>query len=148
MHNVFQVSLLDQDTTKKEHVDKWVIELELKAGNSKQYKIEAISDSVVYTSELESDQLRGLYYLVAWKSYLKEENIWEPLSAAQHLKKLISCFYKEHPEKPTTTFSPIDSAPLIARPTVRPTPLKRKEGWLTGNASKQAKIWVPDACDI
>ena len=35
MHNVFHVLLLEQETTKKERVDKWVTELELEAGNSK-----------------------------------------------------------------------------------------------------------------
>ena len=42
MHNVLHVSLLEQDTTKKERVDKRVKELELEAGDSKEYKIEAI----------------------------------------------------------------------------------------------------------
>ena len=42
MHNVFHVSLLEQDITKKERVDKQVTELELKAGNSKEYKVETI----------------------------------------------------------------------------------------------------------
>ena len=51
MHNVFHVSLLDEDTTKKEWVDKRVKELELEAGDSKEYKIEAIWDSAVYISE-------------------------------------------------------------------------------------------------
>ena len=65
MHNVFHVSLLEQDTTRKERVDQWVKELELEAGDSKKYKVEAIWDSNVYASELESGQLPGLYYLVA-----------------------------------------------------------------------------------
>ena len=57
MHNVFHVLLLEQDTTRKEQVDKRVKELKLKAGNSKKYEIEAIQDSAVYASELESGQL-------------------------------------------------------------------------------------------
>ena len=137
IHNVFHVSLLEQDTTKKEQVDEQVTELE--AGDSEEYEVEAIRDSAVYASESESGQLPGLYYLVAWKGYPEEENTWEPLSAVQHLKKLISCFHKKHPEKPTATSPPINSAPPMARPTVRPTPLKRKRGRPAGGASKRAK---------
>ena len=73
IHNVFHVSLLEQDTTKKERVDEKVTELDFEAGNSKVYKVEAIRDSAVYARELEG-HLPGLYYLVAWKSYPEEEN--------------------------------------------------------------------------
>ena len=55
--------------------------LELEAGDSKKYKVEAIRNSAVYASKSESGQLPGLYYLVMWKKHLKEENTWEPLSA-------------------------------------------------------------------
>ena len=65
MHNVFHVSLLGQDTTKKEWVDKRMKELELEAGNNEEYKVKAIWDNAVYASKLESSQLPGLYYLVA-----------------------------------------------------------------------------------
>ena len=65
MHNVFHMSLLEQDNTKKERVDKRVTKLELEAGDSKKYKVEAIWDSAVYASELELDKLPGLYHLVA-----------------------------------------------------------------------------------
>ncbi len=43
-------------------------------GNSEEYKIEVICNSVVYTNanKLEGD-LPGLYYLVLWKNYPKEE---------------------------------------------------------------------------
>ena len=58
MHNVFYVSLLEHDTTKKEQMDKRVMELE--AGNSKEYKIEAIQDSAVYASKSKSGQLLDL----------------------------------------------------------------------------------------
>ena len=99
-------------------------------------------DSAVYTNKSESGQLPGLYYLVEWKGYSEEENIWKPLSAVQQLKKLISCFHKEYPEKPITISPLINSALSMARPTVRPTSLKRKQSWPAGGASKQAKNWV------
>ena len=128
------MSLLEQDTTKEGRVDKRITEME--AANSKEYKVEAIWDNAVYASKSELGQLPGIYYLVAWKGYPKEENIWEFLSAVHYLKKLISCFHKEHPEKPTATSPPIDSAPPMARPTVRSTSLKRKQGQPAGDASK------------
>ena len=55
------VSLLEQDTIRKEQVDKRVKELELKVGNSEKYKVEAIWDSTVYASKSELGQLLGLY---------------------------------------------------------------------------------------
>ena len=54
MHNVFHMSLLKQDTTRKERVDKRVKELELEADNRKKYKVEAIWDSAVYANKSES----------------------------------------------------------------------------------------------
>ena len=96
---------------------------ELKAGNSKKYKVEAIWDSIVYANKLESGQLPGLYYLIAWKGYPEEENTWKPWLTVQHLTKLVSCFNKDHLEKLTATPWPINSALQIASPTVMPTPL-------------------------
>ena len=61
IHNVFHVSLLEQDTTRKERVDENVMELEFDAGNSKEYKLEAIWDSTIYAIKLESGHLPGLY---------------------------------------------------------------------------------------
>ena len=75
------MSLLERDTTRKERVDKRVKELKLEAGDSKEYKIVAIWDSAVYASKSKSSQLPGLYYLVAWKGYPEEKNIWELSSA-------------------------------------------------------------------
>ena len=75
------MSLLEEDTTRKERVDKLVTELEFEASNSKKYKVEAIQDSAVYISKLESDQLPGLYYLIVWNNYPKEKNTLKPLSA-------------------------------------------------------------------
>ena len=79
IHNVFHVSLLEQDTTKKERVKK-VPELDAD-NNSKEYKVEAIWDRAVYAMESELGHLPRLYYLIAWKYYFEEENTWEPILA-------------------------------------------------------------------
>ena len=50
--------------TRKRQVDKKITKLEFEAGNSKEYKIQAIWDSAVYASKAKNDLL-GLYYLVA-----------------------------------------------------------------------------------
>lgn len=50
-------------------------QLELNKSDSKEYKIETICNSKVYAKKLDSGNLPGFYYLVFWKSYLKEENI-------------------------------------------------------------------------
>ena len=69
------MSLLEQDTTKKGRVDENATKLaELNTvENSSEYKVKAICDSAVYGKKLAS-HLLGLYYLVSWKDYLKEEN--------------------------------------------------------------------------
>ena len=112
----------------------------LDAGNkSKKYKVKAIWDSVVYTNKLKSGHLLDFYYLVLWKGYPEEENIWKPLSAVQQLKKLINSFYKDHPEKPIATSLPINSAPPMARPIVKPTAkatTKQKRGQPANSTSK------------
>ena len=134
IHDVFHVSLLEQDTTRKGRVDEEnVEELDEDGG---EYKVEAIRDSAVYARESESGHLPGFYYLVSWKGYPEEENTWEPASAVQHLRKLISSFHKDHPDKPTATSPAIDTAPPMARPTE---PLKRKRGRPIGRAKKRSK---------
>ena len=95
-------------------------QLDFKAGDDKEYEMEEIRDSAVYPMELEAGHLPGLYYLVNWKSYLEEESTWEPASAVQHLRKLLSKFHRKNPTKSTATSPPVDSAPPIARPTVKP----------------------------
>ena len=62
IHNIFHMLLLEQDTIRKQRVDKRVTELE--TGDSKKYEVEAIWDSAVYDNKSESGQLSGLYYLV------------------------------------------------------------------------------------
>ena len=100
---------------------------ELDAGNkSGEYEVEAIWNSTVYTRESELGHLPGFYYLVSWKRYPEEENIWEPASAFQHLKKLISLFHKDHSDKLIATSPAIDTVPPIARLIVK-LPAKQKQ---------------------
>ena len=146
IHDVFHVSLLEHDTTRKGRVDENnVAELDAGGDEGGKYDVEAICDSAVYARESESGHhLPGLYYLVFWKGYPEEENTLEPASAVQHLRKLISLFHKNHSDKPTATSEAIDTAPPMARPTVRPTATatgqpKRKRGRPVNSTNKQTK---------
>ena len=97
------------------------------AGDNKKYKVEAIIDSVIYAKKREG-HLLSVYYLVFWKSYPEKESTWEPFSTVMHFWKMISTFYKDHPKKPTATFFPLDSAPPIAKSSVKsPVKLSAKQ---------------------
>ena len=86
-YDIFHVSLLKQDTTKKGWVDQEVRQIKFDAGdNGEEYKVEVIRDSAVYARESESGYLPGFYYQVSWKRYLEEENTWEPVLVVQHLR--------------------------------------------------------------
>ena len=62
--------LVEQNITRKA----WEFSMpEFELRNNKMYKVEAIQDSTVYVKEADGHLLR-LYYLVAWKDYLEEEN--------------------------------------------------------------------------
>ena len=65
IHNVFHVSLLEQNTTKKGRMNELFPKPEPKfdTDDNKKYKVEAIIDSDVYAKEAEG-HLPGLYYLV------------------------------------------------------------------------------------
>ena len=111
-------------------MDEEIKQIEFDAGdNSGKYKVKAIWDGAVYARESKSGYLSDLYYLVSWKRYPKEENTWEPASAVQHLRKLISSFHKDHLDKPTATSPTTDTAPPIARPTVKPTGPPKQKQW-------------------
>ena len=115
-------------------------EPEFDAGNNKEYEVEAIIDSAVYAKEAKR-HLPDLYYLVFWKGYPKEESIWEPSSAVMYLRKIISTFHKDHPEKPMATSPPLDSSPPIAKLSVKlpvKPSAKQKRSRPTGSI-KQAK---------
>ena len=73
------MSLLEQDITRKEQVDKKTLQLEFEDNDKgKKYKVEVICDSAVNAKEFESGQLPGLYYQISWKDYPEEENTWKP----------------------------------------------------------------------
>ena len=80
IHDVFHVSLLEQDTTRKGRVHEENAEELDAVDNSGEYEIEVIWDSAVYARESKSGHLPGLHYLVSWKGYSKEENTWKPVS--------------------------------------------------------------------
>lgn len=68
--------LLEQYNTTKGRVNKKIIskvERKLKARDNKKYEVKGIVHSAVYGHKAE-DQLPGLYYLVLWKSFPKDEN--------------------------------------------------------------------------
>ena len=58
------MSLLEQDTTRKERIDEKITKLEFKAGDGKEYELETIWKSAVYANKAKN-HLSGLYYLVA-----------------------------------------------------------------------------------
>ena len=66
IYDIFHVSLLEQDITRKKWVDKKVRQMKFDAGNNdcRKYEIKVIWDSVVYAKESESSYLPSFYYLV------------------------------------------------------------------------------------
>ena len=142
IHDVFHLSLLEQDTKKKGWADENKAE-QLKfevGGDNKKYEVEGICDSAVYAGESEVGHLLGLYYLVSWKGYPKNKSTWEPASAVQHLRKMVNTFYKNNPNKPIATSPPIDLAPLMANCTIPPNVNdKRKRSQLVVSVRKKAK---------
>ena len=57
------MSLLEQEITKKEQINKKLTKLEFETGNNEKYKVEVIWNSAVYANKAK-DHLLGLYYLV------------------------------------------------------------------------------------
>ena len=76
VHDVFYVSLLEQDITRKRRVDKKISQIifDVDDNDSGKYKVEAIWDSVVYAREFKSGHPSGFYYLASWERYLEEKN--------------------------------------------------------------------------
>ena len=134
IHDVFYMSLLEQDTTRMRQ--EFSIP-EFKSSDDKEYKVEAIYDSAVYAKKADR-HLPGLYYLITWKGYSEEENTYEPFLAVIHLRKMITIFYKDHLKKPTTTSAPLHSALPMDKSTIQLS-TKRKQGQPTGLAKKHTK---------
>ena len=58
------MSLLEQDTTKKEQEDQTLPKLEkFEARNNKEYRVQVIINSVLYNKQA-NNQILGLYYLI------------------------------------------------------------------------------------
>ena len=138
IHNVFHISLLEQNTTKKGQVKDTQLDFEFEAGNNKEYKVDGIWDSAVYAKKSTTSQLLGLYYLVLWKGYPKGKNTWKPVSTIQHLSRLTNAYHKNNPERPTATSSPVNTAPPMARPMAAPTKKSGRSAKFT-TTTKRAK---------
>lgn len=82
------------------------------------YKFEAIWDSAAYIRKSKS-HLPGLYYLILWKAYPKEQNIGEPALMVQYLRNLISIFPHNYPEKPIAMSFLINTASSMTKPTAK-----------------------------
>ena len=52
---------------------------EFELGNDKEYEVEAIQDSTIYAKKVDG-HLSRLYYLIAWKGYLKKKHLGTFLS--------------------------------------------------------------------
>ena len=131
IHVIIHMALPKQDTTRKGRVDNKTLQLVFKdEEEGEEYKAEAICNNTVYSKELESDQLQGLYHLISWKDFPEEENTWEPVLAIQYLRRLVSTFHEENSDKPTANSTPVNTAPPMAKPTVKPGAWnnKRKRG--------------------
>ena len=62
------MSLLKQDTTKKERINKNdAIKLNIVTDEDRKYEIEAICNNTIYTKESKGHLLE-LYYLIFWKT--------------------------------------------------------------------------------
>ena len=64
IHDIFHVSLLEQDTTRKRQVDENATKLDAGDNNSGKYKMKSICNSAVYAKVSKLGHLSGLYYLV------------------------------------------------------------------------------------
>ena len=80
INSVFHILLLEKNIMKKREANDKQLDFEFETGNIKEYKIDSIWDSAVYIKKL-IRQLLGHYYLVLWKNYFEEENIWESILA-------------------------------------------------------------------
>lgn len=77
IYNIFHIFLLKWDTIKREQIDKKLANLDtnlkLDLKNDKKYKVESIKDNAIYVKKAQC-QLLGLYYLIFYKRFPKEED--------------------------------------------------------------------------
>lgn len=64
IYNNYNLALLKQDISKKEQVEKAIIQLKVEADNNEKYKVKSIDENAVYTRKLEGHHLAGFYYLI------------------------------------------------------------------------------------
>lgn len=113
----FHIFFLKSNTIKKKQVDKKIIEqLKFQTGsNNKKYNIKNIYNSIIYDKKLEKYYLLYIYYLISWKSYYKDKNTQKSISIVQHLRKLVSAFYKIQFNELIATSLLINSTSLMAK---------------------------------
>ena len=143
IHNVFYVLLLELHTTKKGRVNDTQLDFEFEAGNDKEYEVDGIWNSAVYTRE-SAGQLPGLYYLVLWKSYPEEKSTLELALAIQHFWRLVTAYHKNNPKKPIATSLQVKTAPPMARLSAPPRPTAKlttapKQGQHVGSMAAPTK---------
>ena len=64
IYDVFHVSLLEQDTLRKERLNENATELDA-SNNSGKYEVKVIWDSILYARESELGHLPSIYYLIS-----------------------------------------------------------------------------------
>lgn len=102
--------------------------------------VKGIYDSVVYARESKNHYLPDFYYLVLWNDYFEEKNIWKLASVKQYLRKMISTFHKNYPDKLSITSSPINIPALMFKPIIKLVALKQKYSQPTKLNNKRKKI--------
>lgn len=112
------MSLLEQDTTRKEQVK---IAIKPNNDNSKEYKVEVICDSEVYVKKSDSTYyLPSLYYLILWKGYSKKKNTCKLILAIEHFWSVVTTFYHDYLNKQIVIFPLIFSIFPMPIDTVKP----------------------------
>lgn len=80
------MSRLKQNTTKKRQVNNNPLsepKNQFEARENNQYKVKAIINGAIYGKEA-NNLMPSFYYMILWKSYLEENNIWEPSAGVKH----------------------------------------------------------------
>lgn len=88
IHDVFHVSFLEKNTTRREEADHKMKQLQLKFedDNSEKFEVEGIQNSAVYAQESEDGQPPGLYYFIHWKNTPNSKDTWERYAGIKHLR--------------------------------------------------------------